>query len=385
MRTGSIYLDYNATSPPFGEVVEAVAAAMADLCGNASSLHAEGQRAKAALDRAREQVAALLGARPTEIVFTAGGTEADNLAMRGAWSAMAPRGRTGLVVGAVEHEAVLVTARALARAGAGLALAASSSQGVVDPDALAASLDERTALVSLMHANNETGVIQPVEAAAEAAHRAGALAHTDAVQTVGRIGMRPEALGVDLASLSAHKFGGPKGAGALWVRPGTPMAPVLTGGRQERGRRAGTENVPAIVGMGVAAEIAAARLETESARLAALRDRLEQALCAEVPGTVLNGRGAARIPNTSNVSFEGVEAESLVIALDLEGVEASTGAACSSGSVDPSHVLVAMGLEAWRVQGAIRMSLGHATTERDIDRVAAILPRLVGRIRAARA
>ncbi len=381
--TTRIYLDHNATTPLVPEALDAMARALADEYGNASSIHSFGQRAKAALDDARTEVARLIGAEPGEIVFTAGGTEADNIALRGLMDA-APAARPRLVVSAVEHEAVLETARALARRGRPVTTLPVHATGLVDVAALESVLGADVALVSVIAANNETGVIQPIEELARAAHAAGAAFHTDAVQAAGKIPVDVRALGADLLSLAAHKFGGPKGVGALWLRRGTKMAGVITGGRQERNRRAGTENVPAIVGAGVAARLARARMADESARLAVLRDRLEAGLLAAIPGTAVNGAGAPRVANTANVAFDGVEAESLLIALDLEGIAVSTGSACSSGSLEPSHVLRAMGLPHRRVQSSIRFSLGWTTTAEDIERTLAVLPPLVGRLRAAR-
>ncbi|HOC17007.1 MAG TPA: cysteine desulfurase family protein [Vicinamibacterales bacterium] len=374
-----VYLDHNATTPVAPEVAEAVASALHDTFGNASSLHAPGQRARRALDEARQAVAALVGADPAGIVFTSGGTESDNLAVRGALEA-APATRRRLVVGAVEHEAVLNTALALQRRGWPVTIVPVTSDGVVTPEALAPHLGPDVALVSVMLANNETGVVQPVAALASLAHAAGARFHTDAVQAIGKIEVDVRELDVDLLSLTGHKFGGPKGAGALWIRRGVPMAGVLTGGRQERNRRPGTENVPGIVGLGVAAELAAGS-RNKRAAVAGRRDRLERAVLAAVPGSVVNGAGAGRVPNTTNISFPGAEAESLLIALDLEGIAVSSGSACSSGTLEPSHVLRAMGLPPARVQSAIRFSLGPATTDEDIDRVLAVLPGVVERIR----
>ena len=376
-----VYLDHNASTPLAPEVVDAVARALADLFGNASSIHSYGQRAKAALDDARTHVARLIAAEPGDIVFTASGTEADNLALRGVVDAAGPS-RPRVIVTAVEHEAVINTAQAMGRRGTPVTILPVDAAGVVQPSALEDALGSDVAVVSVLLANNETGVIQPIEALARQARARRVVFHTDAVQAVGKIAVDVAALGVDLLSLSAHKFGGPKGAGALWVRRGTPMAGVITGGRQERNRRAGTENVPAIVGLGAAARLAKARLTEESARQTRLRDTLEVGILGVVPGTAVNGAGAPRVPNTTNIAFEKVEAESLLIALDLEGIAVSTGAACSSGTLEPSHVLRAMGLPQGRVQSSIRFSVGTTTTEQDIDRVLSVLPALVQRLRA---
>src|SRR4051794_21434017 len=329
-----IYFDYNATTPLAPEVIEVVIAATRDQFGNASSVHHFGQRAKAAMDDARSSVAALIHADPSEIVYTSGGTESDNFAIRGAAEALEPTGRRHLVATAIEHEAVLVTLRALARRGWRTSLLPVDQTGIVDPQALKNAITDDTAIVSVMHANNEIGTIQPVAELARIAHERGALFHTDAVQSVGKIPVDVRVLGVDLLSLSAHKFNGPKGAGALWIKRGARVTSILTGGKHERNRRAGTENVPAIAGLGVAAQLAARKLTAEASRLARLRDRLEELILTGVPGTAVNGERTARVPNTTNISFDRVEAESLLIALDLEGIAVSTGSACSSGTLE---------------------------------------------------
>jgi cysteine desulfurase len=376
-----VYFDYNATTPLAPEVAEAVAVATRDLFGNASSVHHFGQQAKAALDEARSAIAALVHADPSEIVFTSGGTEADNFAIRGAADALESSGRRQIIASAIEHEAVLNTLKSLARRGWQTTMLPVDQTGIVSPDRLRELLTDATALVSVMHANNEIGTIQPIAELATIAHARGALMHTDAVQTVGKIPVDVRALGVDLLSLSAHKFNGPKGAGALWIKRGTRLQPILTGGKHERNRRAGTENVPAIVGMGVAARLAAAKMAAESARVAALRDRLEDGILRGVPGTAVNGDPRSRVPNTTNISFDHVEAESLLIALDLDGVAVSTGSACSSGTLEPSHVLRAMGYPAGRVQSSLRFSLGLFSTAEEVDRVVTLLPRLVDKLR----
>jgi cysteine desulfurase len=378
--TTRIYLDYNATTPPAPEVVDAMTRALRDDFGNASSIHAFGQRAKASIDDARTEVAKLIGAEPGDVVFTAGGTEADNIALRGVIGAAA-LSRRRLVVTGIEHEAVINTAAALARVGCPVTTLPVGASGAVDPAAFSDVAADDVALVSVMLANNETGVVQPVAEIARLAHARAAAVHTDAVQAAGKIAIDISSLGVDLLSLAAHKFGGPKGVGALWIRRGTSLAGVITGGRQERNRRAGTENVPAIVGFGVAASLARRRLEVDARRVGELRDRLEAAILTKVPRTAVNGGGSARVPNTTNIAFEGVEAESLLIGLDLEGIAVSTGSACSSGTLDPSHVLRAMGLPHRRVQSSIRFSLGSSTTSEEIDRVLEVVPRVVERLR----
>jgi cysteine desulfurase len=376
-----VYFDYNATTPLASEVIEAVARASRDTFGNASSVHHFGQQAKAALDDARSELAALIHGDPSEIVFTSGGTEADNMAIRGAAEAIEPTGRRHLIASAIEHEAVLNTLKALARRGWRTTLLPVDDSGIVAPDRLREALADDTALVSIMHANNEIGTIQPIAELAQLAHARGALLHTDAVQSLGKIPVDVRALGADLLSLSAHKFNGPKGAGALWIKRGTRLLPTVTGGKHERNRRAGTENVPAIVGLGVAARLAGGKLGAEAARVAALRDRLEEGILGGVPGTAVNGARGSRVPNTSNISFDRVEAESLLIALDLEGIAVSTGSACSSGTLEPSHVLRAMGLSTHRTQNSLRFSLGMFSTDAEVDRVVEVLPRLVEKLR----
>ena len=376
-----IYLDHNATTPVAAQAADAMHEAVRGCFGNASSIHAFGQAAKAALDDARSAVAELLGARSNDVLFTGSGTEGDNLAIRGVAEASLQAGRRHLIASAIEHEAVLNTLKALSKRGWTSTLVPVGSDGVVEPAALAAAITDNTALVSVMHANNEIGTLQPITELAEIAHRRGALFHTDAVQTAGKLALDVTTLGIDLLSISAHKFNGPKGVGALWVRRGMRLVASTTGGRQERNRRAGTENVPAIVGLGVAARLAAAKLEYEAARLRTLRDRLEASLLDQIPDTTVNGSGE-RVPNTTNISFHGVEAEALLIALDLEGIAVSTGSACSSGTLEPSHVLRAMGLTPRRAQSSIRFSLGLGNTDDHVARVVAVLPALVAKLRA---
>lgn len=377
-----IYLDHNATTPPDPLVADRMAQALKDVWGNASSVHHFGQQAKAALDEARTSVASLLSADASEIVFTAGGTEADNIAIRGAAEAMEPSGRKHLITCGIEHEAVLNTMRAMAKRGWKVTLLPMDISGIVSVDRLREAMTDDTAVVSLMHANNEIGTVQPIAELAAVAHERGALFHTDAVQSAGKLPVDVRALGVDLLSIAAHKFYGPKGAGALWIKRGVRMLPFMTGGRQERNRRAGTENVPALVGLGVAAEIARRKIDTEGPRLAALRDRLEAGILGSVPGTDRNGAAEPRVPNTTNISVERVEAESLLIGLDLAGIAVSSGSACSSGTLEPSHVLKAMGYPHGRTLGSIRFSLGAANTEADVDRVVAVLPPLVEKLRS---
>ena len=377
-----IYLDHNATTPPSSAVVDRMAATLREEYGNPSSVHHFGQRAKAVIDDARSDVAALIGADPGEVVFTGGGTEGDNLAIRGVAEALEPTGRKHLIASAIEHEAVLNTLKALARRGWTTTLLAVDESGIVSPDVLRSAMTAETALVSVMHANNEIGTVQPIAELAAIAREHRAVFHTDAVQSAGKLPIEVKTLGVDLLSISAHKFYGPKGVGALWIRRGVRLQAPLTGGKQERSRRAGTENVSGIAGMGVAAREARAKMGAEAARLSALRDRLEDGILRGVTGTALNGVRSPRVPNTTNISFDRTEAESLLIALDLEGIAVSTGSACSSGTLEPSHVLKAMGFPAHRTQNSIRFSLGAANTEADIDRVIAVLPGVVEKLRS---
>ncbi len=376
-----IYLDHNATTPTDPSVVAAMTNALGEQFGNASSLHSFGQAAKIIVDDARAEVASLIGAGPQEIVFTSGGTESDNLAIRGVTEALLPTKRRHLITTSIEHEAVLNTLKALAKRGWSTTLLPVDDSGVVDPKTLEAVITDDTALVSVMHANNEIGTIQPLAVLAAIARRHGALFHTDAVQSIGKLKVDVTDLDVDLLSLSAHKCYGPKGVGALWTRRGSRLIPTMTGGKQERNRRAGTENVPGIAGLGTAARLAFQRTETEADRIAALRNILEAGILHRVSGTLINGDPARRISNTTNISFDRVEAESLLIALDLEGIAVSTGSACSSGTLQPSHVLRAMGHSSHRAQNSIRFSLGTRNTAEEIDRVIDVLPNLVAKLR----
>ena len=377
-----IYFDHNATTPVHPDVADSMSAALREEFGNPSSVHHFGQRAKAVVDQARSAAAALIGADSSEIVFTGGGTESDTFAIRGTAEALERTGRRHLIASAIEHEAVLNTLKALARRGWETTLLPVGETGIVSPDDLRTALRDDTVLVSVMHANNEIGTIQPIAELAVIAHEQGALFHTDAVQSAGKIPIDVKALGVDLLSISAHKYYGPKGVGAVWIRRGLRLLPLLTGGKHERNRRAGTENVPGIVGMGVAAVRARARMADEHVRVAGLRDRLEVGILRAVPGTVVNGARSPRVPNTTNISFDRTEAESLLIALDLDGIAVSTGSACSSGTLEPSHVLKAMGFSSHRTQNSIRFSLGAGNTAAQVDRVIGALPGIVEKLRA---
>jgi cysteine desulfurase len=373
-----IYLDHNATTPLAPEVREAMLPHLGALPGNASSVHWFGQRARRAVDRARQQVAALINADPQEIVFCSGGTEADNLALGGVLRLR--RGK--LVISAIEHPAVLEAAQAQRRAGAEVELVPVDASARVDPDAVADAVDEATRLVSVMLANNDVGTIQPVQQIAERLRGQGALLHSDAVQAAGKIPIDVHQLGVDLLSLSAHKLYGPQGVGALYLRRGLELAPLLWGGGQERRRRAGTENVAGIVGFGAACELAAARQAEDRCRLTTLRDRLESQLLRTIADVRVNGDRDHRLPNTLNVAFAGVDGATLLINLDLAGIAVSVGSACASGKVGPSHVLKAMGLSDTQALSALRFSLGRGTRAAEIERVLAVLAECVPRLRA---
>ncbi len=360
------YFDHNATTPLAPEVQETMVACLGQVYGNASSIHHFGQAAKQRLEAARRQLAALIHASPAEIVFTGGGTESDNLAILGAVRAAPAAGRH-VVTSAIEHPAVLMACKQLEREGAAVTRVRAGSSGVIDPDDVRRAVRPGTVLVSIMHANNELGTIQPVAEIARVAHEAGALFHSDGVQALGKIPVDVAALGVDLYTVSAHKIYAPKGVGALYVRKGARLEPIVFGGHHERDRRPGTENVPGAAAFGRASELAALCLDTDAARLSALRDRLESAVLARIPGTGINGERTLRTPNTSNLYFDGVDGEALVIALDLRGYAVSTGAACSSGALAPSHVLLAVGLNSDRARASMRFSLGRGNTAEQVD------------------
>jgi cysteine desulfurase len=358
------YFDHNATAPVSPEVQEAVIPCFGEVYGNASSIHYFGQMAKQRLEAARRQTAALLGCRPPEIVFTSGGTEADNLALLGATRPCAGK---HVITTAIEHPAVLGACAQIEREGGDVTYLGIGAQGVVDPDDVRRALRLNTALVSVMHANNELGTVQPIADISAITRKAGVLLHSDGVQAAGRLASDVNSLGVDLYSVSGHKMYAPKGIGALYVRKGISLGPILYGGHHERDRRAGTENVPGAVGLGAAADAALRSRDAEYARLSALRDRLEAGILARVPDAGVNGDRAARVPNTTNLYFDYLEGESLVIALDLRGFAVSSGSACSSGSVEPSHVLLAIGLAPERARASIRFSLGRSNTAEQVD------------------
>lgn len=379
------YLDYAATTPVLDEVVEAMLPYLRATFGNPSSVYGVGRDAKKGLEEARERMAQAIGAAPGEIVFTAGGTEADNLALKGAaFRARSLRANGNhIITTAVEHHAVLHSAEWLEKQGFRVTFLPVDAEGIVDLDALASALSAETVLVSIMLANNEVGTIQPLQEALRITRgRSRALFHTDAVQALGKVLVNLEELQVDLASFAAHKIGGPKGTGALYVRRKTQLEPILHGGGQERDLRSGTPNVAGIVGMGTAAGIAAADVLEETVRLSALRDRLQSGILAAIEGVFVNGAGAPRVPGTVNVCIDGVEGESLLLMLDAKGIAASSGSACTSGSLEPSHVLMAMGVRPELAHGSLRLSLGRATTSEDVDAVLEDLPPIVERLRA---
>jgi len=376
-----IYLDYNATTPVDRAVLEAMLPYFAENFGNASSIHSSGQCGRSAVDAARDSVAALIDAKPAEVVFTSGGTEADNLAIFG--SVMASNQvRKHVITTAIEHHAVLNAAQALEKQGIEVTYISVGSDGVVDPQDIRRELRPETMLISVMHANNELGTIQPIEEIGRIAAEADVYFHCDAVQSAGKMPLDVNRLGVDLLSVSAHKIYGPKGVGALYVRTGTPLEPQFHGGHHERDRRPGTENVPGIIGFGKAAELAKMNCEADAARLAVLRDRLEEMLTGSLGSVHVNGDCGRRVANTTNLAFAGAGGEALVIALDLQGISCATGAACSSGAVEPSHVLLAIGLTADEARSSLRFSLGRVTTSDGIDRAIAIIPPTVERLRA---
>jgi cysteine desulfurase len=376
-----IYFDNNATTPLLPDVLEAIQPYLLGSFGNASSIHQQGQQARAAVEQAREQVAALLGARTSEIVFTSGGTEGDNLALFGL-----VRPGDHVISSAIEHHAVLNSCKRLEEMGTAVTYVGCGADGVVRPEEVRAALRPETKLISVMMANNETGALQPVEELGEIARAADVYFHADAVQAAGKVEIDVEQIGCDLLTIAAHKMHGPQGVGALFVRRATLLRSQLVGGRHERGRRAGTENLPGIVGFGKAAELAAEWLAEGGAgggpeRMRGLRDRLELGVLAEVAGARVNSFAAKRVPNTSNIVFDGIEGEGFVIAMDLRGISVSTGSACSSGAIEPSHVLTAMGLSGEDARSSIRFSLGKQNTAEEVEQVLATVPEVVRKLR----
>ena len=372
-----IYLDNNATTPVLPEVFEAMRPYFGEQFGNASSIHHHGQQTRAAVEDARESVAALLGCRASEIVFTSGGTEADNLAIAGMVGA-----GDHVITSSIEHHAVLLACKHLEEIGAEVTVVPVDGRSLVDPADVRRALRPNTKLISVMMANNETGVLQPVAEIGRIAAEAGIVFHTDAVQAAGKVAINVTQIGCHALSISGHKIHAPQGVGALYVRKGTRLQPLFYGGRHERSRRAGTENVPGIVGLGKAAQLAKEALDRgDDNKMAAMRDRLQQGILAQVEEAGVNGDGAARVPNTANIHFDHIDGEAMVIALDLKGVAVSTGAACSSGAIEPSHVLVAMGLRADQARASIRLSLGKQTTDEEIDAALSLITEAVGRLR----
>jgi len=384
-----VYLDYNATTPVEPAVLDAMLPYFSADFGNAASIHSFGQKARAAVETAREQVAALIGARPQEIVFTSGGTESDNHAIFGIVAALSPSStspasatsRPHVITSFIEHEAVLNACQALEKQGVDVTYLSVDQDGQIDLEQLRGALRPQTVLISVMHANNELGTVQPLEEIGRIAKDADVYFHTDAVQSAGKIPIDVNQFKLDLLSLSGHKLYAPKGVGALYIRGGTRLRQLLYGGHHQRGFRPGTENVAGIVGFGKAAEIARHSLANDARRLGALRDQLEHGLLHRVPHSRINGAGAPRTPNTANLLFPGVEGEALLIALDLKGLACSTGAACSSGAVEPSHVLTAIGLPAEEARASLRFSLGRHTTQSDIDFALSVVPGAVAQLR----
>jgi len=374
------YFDHNATTPVAPEVLETAVACLGQVYGNASSIHHFGQAAKQTLEAARRQVAALIHASPAEIVFTSGGTEADNLAVLGLVRA-AGRPAAHLITSAIEHPAVLAAAAQLEREGVAVTRLPVSAGGTVNPEDVRPALRPETVLVSIMHANNELGTVQPLGEISRITREAGVPLHADGVQALGKIAVDVDTLGVDLYSMSGHKLYAPKGVGALYARKGTKLAPTAFGGHHERDRRPGTENVPGIAALGAAAELAGRTLAGESERLASLRDRLESTVLGRISGTGINGARWNRTPNTSNIYFDGVDGEAMVIALDLRGFAVSTGSACSSGAITPSHVLTALGLPADRARSSLRFSLGRSNNAEQVDALADALTASVAHLR----
>ncbi|PYX74825.1 MAG: cysteine desulfurase NifS [Acidobacteria bacterium] len=373
-----VYLDNNATTPVLPEVFEAMRPFFGERFGNASSIHHHGQETRAAVEDARESVADLLGCSPAEIVFTSGGTESDNLAIAG-WVAAGDH----VITSSIEHHAVLHACKHLEKIGCDVTILPVDGRGLIDPSDVRRALRPNTKLISVMMANNETGVLQPVEEIGKIASEAKVLFHTDAVQAAAKVPISVRQIGCDALSISGHKIHAPQGVGALYVKRGTRIQPLFHGGRHERSRRAGTENVPGIVALGKAAQLTKeAQGRGDDRKMAAMRDRLEQGILAQVQEVGVNGEGATRVPNTTNLHFDHIEGEAMVIALDLKGLAVSTGAACSSGAIEPSHVLIAMGLRADQARASIRFSLGKQTTEADIDFALGLVPETIARLRA---
>lgn len=375
-----VYLDHSATTPVRAEALAVMMPYFAQAFGNASSVHRWGREARTAVETAREKVAYLLGADASEVIFTSGGTEADNLAIRGAAHSLKKKGNH-IITSAVEHHAVLHTCESLEKEGFGVTLLPVDGYGAVSPESVAQAIRPETILISIMHGQNEVGTMQPIAAIGRVAKEKGVAFHTDAVQSAGKAPLEVNEMNVDLLSLSSHKIYGPKGVGALYIRKGTRILPQITGGAHERGKRAGTENVSGIAGFGEAAYLAKSELAFEPKRLEKLRDRLIQGILSNIPDTVLNGHPTQRLPNNVNISFKYIEGESMLLNLDLLGIAASSGSACTSNSLEPSHVLLAMGLPHETAHGSIRMTLGRSNDEGDVDYVLEVLPPIVAKLR----
>lgn len=376
-----IYLDYAATTPTHPEVVQAMLPYFSDSFGNPSSLYSYGQESRKAVESARARIAQFIGAKEEEIIFTGGGSEADNFAIKGIAYANEQRGKH-IITSVIEHHAVLETCRFLERRGFTVTYLPVDKQGLVDPDLVRKAINDETVLISIMHANNEIGTMQPIKEIGKIARENSIYFHTDAVQTVAHIPVNVSELGVNLLSISAHKFYGPKGIGVLYIREGTKIESFLHGGEQENGKRAGTENVPGIVGLGKAIEIADIEMTDEVKKLSILRDKLIHGILEKIESSYLNGHPGLRLPNNVNVSIDFIEGESTCLALDMEGICISTGSACSSSSGEPSHVLLAIGLPYAQARSTLRFTLGRLTTEEDIEHVLQILPPTVARLRA---
>jgi len=376
-----IYLDYAATTPADPEVVQAMLPYFHDAFGNPSAIYSYGQEAKNAVEEARTKVARLIGARDDEIVFTGSGTEADNFALKGVAFANKSKGNH-IITSSIEHHAVLESCKFLGKIDFKITYLPVDSYGLVDPQDVKKAITDKTILISIMHANNEVGTIQPICEISKVAKEAGVYFHTDAVQTAGHIPSNVKELGVDLLAMSAHKLYGPKGVGLLYIKKGTKIMPFLNGGAQERGRRASTENVPGIVGFGKAAELAGRDIDSEAARITRLRDKLITGIQKNIEHIKLNGHPVKRLPNNVNISVEFVEGEAMCLNMDMSGICISTGSACSSTSLEASHVLLALGLDPVKAHGSLRFTLGKWTTEEEIDKVLETLPRIVAKLRA---
>ncbi len=379
--TRSVYLDHSATTPVRPEVLAAMLPYFGDKFGNPSSIHSWGRQARTAVDSAREQVASIIGATASEIIFTSGGTESDNLAIRGVAKSMQTKGKH-LITSQIEHHAVINTFESLAKDGYEVTYLPCDKYGLIDPDDVRKSITKDTILISIIHGHNEVGTIEPIEEIGRIAKEHGILFHSDAVQSLGKIPVKVDDMGVDLLTISSHKIYGPKGVGALYVRKGTRIRPQVTGGIHEKGLRAGTENVPGIVGFGAACALAEQEMPEESKRLQALRDMLINGILSNIPDTVLNGHPEKRLPHNVNVSVKYVEGEAMLLNMDLLGIGASSGSACTSGSLEPSHVLLAMGIPHELAHGSLRMTLGKSNTEQDIEYVLESLPPIVEKLRA---